>query len=74
MKANEGALETKEARLRRTAARRGLTVARNRARDPLAVGYGLYSVRRGEEVVLAGGDLDAVERVLDTPPTTAAPA
>lgn len=72
MKAHEADLEVREQRLRRTAARRGLIVTRSRSRDALAPGFGTYTVKRGDQTLLTGGNLDDVERAISTPPTAAA--
>jgi hypothetical protein len=65
----------REARLRRMARRQGLTLARNRFRDPLALGYGRYQVKAADGTQAAGFashaghglTLDEVEKLLADP-------
>ncbi len=62
--------KVRENRLRRMAARQGLTLTRSRRRDPRALDYGLYwlSDGGGEHVTDPEGiHLDEVERYLTSP-------
>lgn len=53
---------------RRAAARQGLTVARSRRRDPLALDFGLYRVADQAGAVIFVGELSKVAAWLSTPP------
>jgi hypothetical protein len=53
---------------RRAAARQGLSVARSRRRDPLALDYGLYRVTDQSGAVAFEGSLSSVATWLSTPP------
>jgi len=67
--------ESRENRLRRTAARRGLVLMKCRRRDPLAIGYGTYQLVDGGNHVVAcrdndngyGLNLDEIEQFLNKP-------
>lgn len=61
----QAADKARENRARRAATRRGFTLTKTRARDPLAVDYG-WHISRGDEI-LAGPlrTLDDVEHELD---------
>lgn len=54
-----------ENRLRRVAKRRGLTVSKNRVRDPKAIGYELYKLRSSlNEITLSCLTLDELAECL----------
>jgi hypothetical protein len=59
-----------ENRLRRMAARQGLTLQKSRLRDPRAIGYGTYQLTDGSNLVAWGSQsgygltLDEVEKYL----------
>jgi hypothetical protein len=53
--------KVRENRLRRAAYRQGLMLSRNPRRDPHALDYGLYTVRRADEPVFTTADLDELE-------------
>jgi hypothetical protein len=59
--------KTRESRLRRTVARRGYLLAKNRRRDPNAWDYGLFTIINPElnAVVQEHLSLDGVERWLE---------
>lgn len=67
--------ESRENRLRRTAARRGLTLMKCRRRDPLAIGYGTYQLVDSNNHIYACKDnengygltLDEIESALNAP-------
>jgi hypothetical protein len=54
-------------RVRRAAARQGLTLRRSRRRDPLALDFG-WHVLRGRRELAHFRELDETERWLATPP------
>lgn len=65
--------KSRETRLRRMAARQGLTLRKSPRRDPRAIDYGSYILVDRDNVVVVGGtdgffehgpDLDAIERAL----------
>lgn len=64
--------KTRESRLRRAAARQGLTLHRSRARDPRAFAFGTYMLVDARHNFIVAGDhnqgfglsLDDVERAL----------
>jgi hypothetical protein len=54
--------KVRENRLRRAAARQGLTLNKSRRRDPRALDYGLYSLTDNNNVLVVGGcPLDQIE-------------
>lgn len=57
--------KTREIRLRRTAQRQGLTLHKSRARDPLAIGHGLFHIADDENVAVAGYGLMGYEMSTD---------
>src|SRR5690349_3790648 len=65
------ALKTREIRLRRAAARQGLTIHRSRVRDTRALAYGHYHIAQNGQVIAGGGGMgytmtmDEVERYLN---------
>ena len=58
--------KVREIRLRRMAERQGLTLSRSRRRDPRALDYGKYWLRKGDQLVTAeeGISMDEVEAYL----------
>ncbi|MGD2100831.1 MAG: hypothetical protein PVG83_01215 [Acidimicrobiia bacterium] len=62
--------KVRENRLRRMAERQGLRLVKSRRRDPRALDYGVFWLRKGDdpERVVFGGtkgaDLDAIEKRL----------
>jgi hypothetical protein len=50
--------------VRRALSRRGYTLAKNRRRDPLAIGFGTYRIinPRTRKIVASDLDLDTVEQ------------
>lgn len=64
--------QSREARLRRAAARQGLVLMKCRRRDPRAIGYGTYQLVDGNNHIAACGDnqngygltLDEIEKAL----------
>lgn len=58
-----------ENRIRRMAARQGLTLRRSRRRDPRALDYGLYWLDRadGSQTSPNGSTLDEIELYLTAP-------
>lgn len=53
--------KVRENRMRRVAARRGYELRKSRLRDPLAVGFGTFTLVDREGVVIDGLSLDEVE-------------
>ena len=55
--------------MRRALSRRGYTLAKNRRRDPRAIGFGSYRIinPRTHKIVARDLDLDAVERLAREP-------
>lgn len=64
---DKAADKVRENRLRRVAARQGLTFTRRRRIDPLAVDYGQVTLSRDGEDVFTTNDLDDLERWLLDP-------
>ncbi len=58
--------KVREIRLRRMAERQGLTLSRSRRRDPRALDFGKYWLRKGDQLVTAedGISMDEVEAYL----------
>lgn len=58
--------KVREIRLRRMAERQGLTLSRSRRRDPRALDFGKYWLRKGDQLVTAedGIGMDEVEAYL----------
>ena len=58
--------KVREIRLRRMAERQGLTLSRSRRRDPRALDYGKYWLRKGDQLVTTeeGISMDEVEAYL----------
>jgi hypothetical protein len=57
--------KSREVRLRNTARRRGFEISKSRLRDPLAVGYGIWTVTDSKGKAIAElPNLDAVEEFL----------
>ena len=53
----EETAKVKENRVRRAAQRQGMVLAKSRARDPRALGYGTYQLRGENGQVIKGGSL-----------------
>lgn len=62
----DSAEKVREIRLRRMAERQGLTLSRSRRRDPRALDFGKYWLRKGDQLVTAedGISMDEVEAYL----------
>lgn len=56
--------KARELRLRRAAATHNLTLSKVRRKSPLMAGFGMYELRRGDELLLSTRDLGVIEAYL----------